>query len=189
MLHGLLLLLLWSPSSSRFWEVKEPEKWTAIEIDQLLSNSPWARSDVVPLYLASAKPIAEIELRRPDKASNSPEGALIEEDDYRLYMKETPGKHLVLAVRLPDPNALSDAAESRRMEKDCVLKVGRKKYKMVGHFPPTPRDPVLRLLFPRVVDSTVKSFSFELYLPSVTQPYRMFEFFTKEMIYRGKLEY
>ena len=67
------------------------------------------------------------------------------------------------------------------------MKVGRKKYKMLGHFPPIPSDPYLRLVFPRVVTESDKSVIFELYLPG-NGPYHDAEFRVREMIYQGKLE-
>jgi hypothetical protein len=186
MVQALLLLFFWGPPS--FWESKDPKNWTSDEAMELLTSSPWARTDGARIYLASAQHlrIAEDILlnRPPDQAE-----VIAPEDDYRIAMKENPGKYMVLAVLLPDPQSLGNAEESRRMEEDCILKVGKKRYKMIGHFPPTPSDPVLRLLYPRVVDPSIKNFSFELYLPSVTKPYRMYEFFTKEMVWRGKLEY
>ena len=51
-----------------------------------------------------------------------------------------------------DNNAFSDNRETRQMEQECVMRVGRKKLKMTGHFPPSPGDPYLRLAFPREVD-------------------------------------
>ena len=68
------------------------------------------------------------------------------------------------------------------------MKVGRKKYKITGHFPPTPSDPYLRLVFPRAVAPSDKIVEFDLYLPGAPQPYRIAEYVVKELMYRGKLE-
>jgi hypothetical protein len=74
------------------------------------------------------------------------------------------------------------------MESESVMLIGRKTYKMVGHFPPTPSDPVLRLVFPREVQPTDKKVIFRLYIPGVDFPEREAEFLVKELIYHGKLE-
>ncbi len=95
---------------------------------------------------------------------------------------------LVLAVFLPRPDVLLDPLEAKRMEEECLLKVGRKKHKMIGHFPPAPSDPYLRLVYPRAVSATDKAFSFELYLPGVPAPYRTVEFRVKDLTYKGALE-
>ena len=68
------------------------------------------------------------------------------------------------------------------------MRVGKKRVRMVGHFPPTPSDRVLRLIFPRVVTSADRTVTFELYLPGIPQPARMVEFRVKDLMYRGKLE-
>jgi hypothetical protein len=59
---------------------------------------------------------------------------------------------------------------------------------IVGHFPPADTDPVLRLVFPRVVKSTDKSVTFQLYLPGIPFPEREVEFRVKDLMYHGKLE-
>jgi hypothetical protein len=65
--------------------------------------------------------------------------------------------------------------------------IGKKTYKIVGHFPPTKDDPVLRLVFPREAESTDKNVIFHLYLPGVPFPERELEFRVKDLIYHGKL--
>jgi len=74
------------------------------------------------------------------------------------------------------------------MEEESVMRVGRKKFKMTGHFPPSPSDPYLRMAFPRQVTVNDKAVSFELYLPGVAIPFRAIEFTLKDMLVRGKLE-
>jgi hypothetical protein len=66
--------------------------------------------------------------------------------------------------------------------------VGRKKFKMTGNFPPTERDPYLRIAFPREVQASDKTVTFELYVPGATPPYRSVEFKVKDMMVNGKLE-
>lgn len=74
------------------------------------------------------------------------------------------------------------------MEDECLLRAGRKKWKMTGHFPPSASDPYLRLAFPRQVQMSDKSLILDLYLPGVPQPYRVAQFSLKEMVLAGKLE-
>jgi hypothetical protein len=58
---------------------------------------------------------------------------------------------------------------------------------MTGHFPPTASDPVLRLVFPRVLPPSGR-IQFELYLPLASEPYRGVEFRLNELSYRGAPE-
>ena len=74
------------------------------------------------------------------------------------------------------------------MEEESILKVGRKKHHMTGHFPPTPSDPYLRMAFPRELGPNDKSLLFELYLPGIGGGYAMVEFRLKELLYQGKPE-
>ena len=60
---------------------------------------------------------------------------------------------------------LAGPREVKRMKEESFLRVGRKGYKMTGHFPPTPADPYLRLIYPREIGPNDKSLVFELYLP------------------------
>ena len=73
------------------------------------------------------------------------------------------------------------------MEEESIMRVGRQKYKMEGHFPPVPSDPFLRLVYPRVATERDKSVNFELYLPGYG-PYHEAEFRVRDMMYKGKLE-
>ena len=73
------------------------------------------------------------------------------------------------------------------MESQTVMVIGRKTYQMVGHFPPTPSDPVLRLVFPREAQASDKKIVFRLYVPGVDFPEREAEFEVKELLYHGKL--
>jgi hypothetical protein len=108
-------------------------------------------------------------------------------EDYTEYLKENSERNFILAIRYPSLNDLGSAEEQRRLEQDTEMIVGRKHYKMEGHFPPTPSDPVLRLVFERVVKPTDKSVRFQLYLPGLPFPERDLEFFIKDLLYHGKL--
>ena len=56
------------------------------------------------------------------------------------------------------------------MEERTEMVIGRKSFKIIGHFPPTENDPVLRLVFPREAQSSDKSVVFHLYLPGIPFP-------------------
>jgi hypothetical protein len=187
----LLAALLAAPP---FWEAKPPSAWTSEEIQLLLRDSPWAQEVAAPIekggvvvYLATARPLraAEEELIRRNPRLRSLEDPDAEE--FREFLRENAGKVIVLAVQLP--RALTDDAEIRRMEKECVLKVGRRKYRVTGHFPPAPTDPHLRLVFPRDVRPEDKTLRFELYVPGLGNPYRWAEFRVRELKYKGAPEF
>lgn len=180
-----------------FWEAKAPRDWTDAEIARLLSDSPWARAAIaqgivsslgIQTYLASALPVqeAEAEVKRRRQIRNRP--GPVETDEYLEFLKEQHGDSIVLTVRFPDPTALANGDEVRRMEEECYLQIGRKKYKMTGHFPPTAEDPYLRLVFPRVIGPKDKRIEFNLYLPGAPEPYRLAEYVIAELMYKGKLE-
>ncbi len=186
----LALLILLAPP---FWEARPPSAWTDEEIRQLLTDSPWAQEATaahgdggVPVYLATARPVQEAEagLIRRNHAPSPGEDTVSEE--YRKFLRDNQGSVIVLAVRLPGGRALTEEAEIRRMEKESVLRIGRRKYRLTGHFPPAPTDPCLRLVFPREVDPQDQALRFELYLPGLPSPYRWAEFRLREMRYRGE---
>ncbi|MGH9721601.1 MAG: hypothetical protein ACRD8O_15440 [Bryobacteraceae bacterium] len=179
-----------------FWETRPPSEWTQEQLEQMMRDSPWARTALAPsilragavqTFLATARPIqlAEEELarrsKRPPREDPDP-------DDFREFLRQKGAEVIVLSIAYANPGALSDAAESRRMQEDCVMRVDRKTYRITGHFPPTPGDPYLRLVFPRAVKQTDKRIIFQLYLPGVTNPFRDTEYDVKELVYRGKLE-
>ena len=172
-----------------FWEANPPEKWTESQIAQLCSDSPWAQSvgpsPPVVAYLATAAPIeeAESELRLRTKRP-----AREADPDYAYYLSENRDRQFVLAIPYASLSRLGKAEEERKMEEETAMVIGKKTYKMVGHFPPTPSDPVLRLVFTREVQATDKKVVFRLYLPGVDFPDREVEFVVKDMLYRGKLE-
>jgi hypothetical protein len=191
---GLVLLL-----AAPFWESRAPADWTEQELETLLTDSPWAQTIVAPgkddappvvLYLATAGPmeLAEVERDRrfKRKRPNEPVDTMAEE--YRAWLKENRGSQIVLAVAIGRIQGMAMEQEAQRMEQECVMHVGRKKFKMTGHFPPSPGDRYLRLAFPREVTASDKSVTFELYLPGVAMPYRNAEFKVKDMILKGKLE-
>lgn len=188
MMHALVALLFFF--GPPFWEAKPAEKWSNQQIELLLSNSPWAQgagpSPAVLVYLATAKPIqeAEAELRvRGTKPLHEPD------PDYAEHITSHHDEHLVLAIPYTNLAKLGKEEEHRRMEQESVMLIGRsKRYKIAGYFPPTPSDPVLRLVFPREVQKTDKTVTFRLYLPGIDFPEREIEFPVKDLMYHGKLE-
>lgn len=185
MIPAFLALLLFA---GPYWEAKAPADWTPEELQRLLTDSPWAATNGTAMFLATARPmrLAEEQARLRSKPANAEMS--FTEEEYREFLRTHDGNVIVLAVDLPDRQQLADAEETRRMERDSFLKAGRKKLRMIGHFPPSDSDPFLRLVFPREVDSKARGLIFELYLPSVTMPYRMIEFRLKDMVYQGRLE-
>jgi hypothetical protein len=178
--------------SQPFWEAKPPEKWSDAEIAAIRTNSPWAQSSSGPapvvVYLATAGPVeaAEAELRLRMKKNPHP---MPEPDpDYLEYLRDHRQDSFVLAVTYPTLNGLGHAEESKRMEEETAMLVGRKEYKILGHFPPTPSDPVLRLIFPRVVKPSDKTVLFRLYLAGLNFPEREIEFRVKDLTYQGRME-
>jgi hypothetical protein len=194
-----LLLMLAAP----YWEAKPPAEWTNQELAQLLGDSPWAQivsseavavpSPAIQIYLATAAPMQAAEqegarraqlLRKPGSAP--PESPLASE--YRNWLEDNRGTQIVLAIRMDSNRGFADQQEVRRMEEESIMRAGRRKIKISGHFPPYPGDPYLRLAFLRQVELSDKTVSFELYLPGVPGPYRIAEFKLKDMLVHGKLE-
>jgi hypothetical protein len=176
-----LLALLAAP----FWETKAPQDWTDVQIEQLLHDSPWAEmaepAPAVQVYLATARPLREAEAqwaRRRGKPLN---------DEYVEFLAREGANKLVVAIAYKDVTALEDGEEEQRMEEESIMRVGRQKYKMEGHFPPVPSDPFLRLVYPRVATDRDKTITFELYLPGYG-PYHDAEFRVRDLMYKGKLE-
>jgi hypothetical protein len=188
-----LFLLLAAPP---FWEARPPAEWTVAELKSMLTESPWVQAvGPVPhvyVILATAKPVRDAEtelkrrgLRHPASGARPDQTPDI---DYVDYVKAHANEHFVLAIPYTDLAGLGLAEEERRLEEETVMLVGRKRIKMIGHFPPTPSDPVLRLIFPRAVTAADKSVAFDLFLPGVSQPARMVEFRIKDLIAGGRLE-
>jgi len=184
-LLGSLLLFFAVP----YWETNPPEKWSLREIELLRVSSPWAQTvgpePRVLAYLATAAPIeqAEGELRLRSRQ------ALKQLDpDYLTYLSENRETHFVLAIPYPERARLGNAEEQRRLENETLMLIGRKEYHISGHFPPTPSDPVLRIIFPRQVRETDKKVVFRLYLPGINFPDRELEFTVKDLMYHGRLQ-
>jgi hypothetical protein len=183
-----------------FWEAKTPTDWTERELQLLLTDSPWAQmmdapgkagSNPVQIFLATAAPIEQAEhqwdLRfKKKRPGDAPPDTMNEE--YRAWLAENRARQIVVAVAVNLPQALSNEQEIHRMEEECVMRVGRKKFKMSGHFPPSPADPYLRLAFPREVKASDKTVIFEMYLPGVPIPFRQAEFQVKDMLLKGELQ-
>lgn len=192
---GVLLFL-----AAPFWETKAPAEWTEDELQRLLTNSPWAQMAEAPaksngpgvqVYLATAAPINQAERERDRRALRKrpvpPEPDPLAEE-YRVWLEDNRKSQIVLAVNVWNTNAYSKSREMARMENECVMRAGRRKFKMSGHFPPSPGDPYLRLAFPRQVEPGDKTISFDLYLPGIPLPFRTVEFNVKDMMLKGKLE-
>jgi hypothetical protein len=178
-------LLLWALAAAPFWESKPPKDWSEEELQEMLTNSPWARAEA---FLSSALPMREAEQewrrRHIAKRLDAPEAG---PDDYFAFMRDNPGRYVVVAVRVTHFNDLLDAKQIREMEKGCFLRAGKQKLKMTGHYPPSASDPYLRIVFPRP-EVRGKSVKLDLYLPGVAGTFRQLEFSFKEMSYRGRLE-
>jgi len=180
----LVLFFLGQP----FWEAKPPERWSDREIEAIRNDSPWAQTvgpePKVLVYLATAAPIEEAEEEarlRTKKPMNEPD------PDYLDNLRENGDKHFVLAIPAIMRGSLDQPGEEKAMEESSEMIVGRKTYKIIGHFTPKEADPVLRLVFPREAQSTDKSVLFHLYLPGMAFPNRETEFRVKDLIYHGKL--
>jgi hypothetical protein len=191
-LSALLLAFLAAP----FWETKPPVEWTPQEVIQVLTDSPWGqivdspdrdRSSPVQIYIADAKPVREAELRRRAMSKRKLADDPLWED-YQAYLRENEGKYIIVAVSLIKPRVLDDEAEIRRMEAESVLRIGKRKLKVEGHFPPSSTDPYLRFVFPRDIQSSDKTLNFELYIPGLPSPYRQAEFRLKDLLYYGHIE-
>ncbi|MBZ5600763.1 MAG: hypothetical protein LAO79_00485 [Acidobacteriia bacterium] len=188
-----LVLLFAAP----FWEAKAPADWSEEELAQMFTDSPWAQALVapasapaVPAYFATAAPMAKAELERDRrhraKRPDAPPDLLAEE--YRAWFEENRATQIVLAIPTGNARAFDDSQSTREMEEQSVMRIGRRKIKMSGHFPPSPGDPYLRIAFPREVKENDKTVTFDLYIPGVAIPFRTVEFRVKDMIVNGKLE-
>jgi hypothetical protein len=190
MLHAIAPLLFFF--AQPFWEAKPPEKWTDVEIASVRNNSPWAQpsgtSPQVVVYLATAAPIEEAEAEQRLRMKKNPHPLPEPDPDYTEYLRDHRPDSIVLAVTYPTLSGLGHAEESKRLEEESVMLVGRKEYKILGHFPPTPSDPVLRLIFPRMVKPSDRSVVFRLYLAGLKFPEREVEFRVKDLMYLGRLE-
>jgi hypothetical protein len=197
---NLLAMLLLAAAS--FWETKAPADWTDDEVVRMFTDSPWGQmaggtvateslAAPVQIFIATAAPMVAAEKERERRYIRKRNGPAVEDPmatEYRLWLEENRASQIVVAVRIPRSKDFEDAGQTRRLEEESVMRVGRKKYKMTGHFPPTASDPYLRMAFPRQVSESDKSVGFDLYLPGVTPPFRSVEFRVKDMMVKGKLE-
>lgn len=196
-MRWLLLLLL--AFADPYWETKAPADWSLAEVQNLLSDSPWAQMPAgtgrmpgppVQVYFASAEPIIDAEHERDIRTrtkSQDKAGDNAMADEYRLWLEENRAASIVVAVRATGRKGFEDATELRRMEEYCVIKAGKNKYKLTGHFPPWSGDPYLRLAFPRKVELSDKTLTLEIYVPGLPGPFRELQFPLKDMVYKGKL--
>jgi hypothetical protein len=185
--HALMALLFFL--SQPFWEAKPPERWTDREIETVRFASPWTqiagRDPALLVYLATAAPIEEAEAELRLRTRNT----LAEPDpDYADFLRLNRENVLVLAIPWPQQLRFGTEAERKRMVEESVMIAGRRTSQLVGHFPPSQSDPVLRLVFPREVKPTDKAVLFRLYLPGISFPEREVEFRTRDLMYHGKLE-
>jgi hypothetical protein len=180
-----------------FWETKAPNEWDDQQLLDLMTDSPWVYNTTFSgaseqrVYLATAKPMRDGEaemIRRYTKRNPlQPPPESTAREEYEAFLRENPGKVIVIAIRNPNLKALAEAEEVRHMEEESILKVDKKKIKANGHFPPGANDPVLRLVFPKP-ETLGKELNFELYIPGVTGPYRQAIFRIKDLTYHGKPE-
>lgn len=179
-----------------FWDAKAPAEWTLDQVQTVLTNSPWAQlvdagpanpAPSVQVYLASAAPvIAAEDWLRAAKNLKADDPSW---QEYRDYLAENAGKSIVVAMRALKSESYLDNSEVKRMEDESYLKIGKRKYRVTGHFPPSSTDPFARLVFPREVRPGDKNLLFELYIPGSGSPYRRAEFVLKELVYRGQPAY
>ncbi len=195
-MHLLWLALVWF--AAPFWESKPPAEWTRAELARMLSDSPWAQTasfdsriggaSPVRVFLATAQPMREAEEQARLRGARRPDAPLGIDQDYRQFLRSDSARHIVLAISGSTAEGMANGDETAQMEKECVMKLGRKKYKMTGHFPPSSGDPYLRLIFPRVVVDSDKEVVFEVYVPGAVPPYREAFFKVRDLFYQGKLE-
>jgi hypothetical protein len=93
---------------------------------------------------------------------------------------------LGLRIHAAAPSAPS--ASNTEWKKQPPCKPAHATYRIIGYFPPTKDDPVLRLTFPRRVEPSDKTVVFRLYLPGLSFPEREVLFKVKELLWRGRLE-
>jgi len=171
-----------------FWERHPPSEWSQDEVRLLLSDSPWAQTNGGQVYLASAEPAREAELlwKKWTKQRLGVEERYEDEEDYEEFLRRHPGEHIIVAVRIPNAAPTPNERELATMEKQSRIKLDKRKYAMLAYFPPTPGDPVLRMVFPRKFAGGEKKLTLELYLPGVHLPLRNFEFPIQSLLWRGK---
>lgn len=158
----------------------------------MLRHSPWATvssatsGPAVRVHVASAAPMREAEAKERQAQRNRQDPG-VNFEEYQELLKD--GRYIALAVLLRDTIPIADGAEAKSLERDSLLHIGRRTYKLVTHFPPTPGDPYLRYIFPRDVKPADKALMFDIYIPGIPYPQRHLEFDLREMMYRGKVSY
>ncbi len=189
-MHSLwtLFLLLAAP----FWEAKPPRQWSNGDLDLMFRNSPWAQTALLTtriggepqifVYLASATPMQEAEEERRGRRNRKSDPVA---EEYTTWSADNSGKYIVLAVHVPVSFTFTQESESKRMEKETALRIGRKRYAPLLHFPPSSTDEHLRFVFPRDVPDSAKKLTFEFYVPSIAGPYREAVFALKDLTYKG----
>ena len=186
-MHAVIALLFFL--AQPFWETKPPEKWTDREIETVLNASPWVQmvgpDPALRVFLPMAEPMEQADAERRAR-SKKPLPLL--DPDYLDYIRDNREKVIVLAISYYGLAGMSNAQENKRMEVESEMKIGRKSYQILGHFPPTTADPVLRLVFPRAVRPGDKEVEFKLYIPGVSYPERDASFFVKDLMFHDKLE-
>src|SRR5437868_2491845 len=184
-MHAIALWL--ALAAAPFWEAKPPQDWSEEQLQRILTDSPWAQTVAgSAMFLATAEPMRDAERERWRR--RTAKGAEPPDPEYTDFLAKEASRHIILAIGYRNLRALDDAAEARRIGEESILKVGKKKYKITGQFPPTPSDPYLRLVYPREIGPNEKSLVFELYLPGTSGSYQMLDFRMKELVYHGKPE-
>jgi hypothetical protein len=179
-------------AATGFWESKPPEEWTVEEVQSIFEASPWSRTlrvrgDPLQAHLASALPMRHAEKRQRafQKRTGAPDASFAE---YLAMMEED--QYIVLAVKIKDRERFSDGVMINRMQKDTQMRIGKKVYPLVTHFPPSSSDTYLRLVFARPeLGPGDKSLFFAFMVPGATDPYRQVEFLVKDLMFQGKLAY
>jgi hypothetical protein len=185
---AVVLLFLKPP----FWQTRPPEKWSDLEVDEMLHDSPWAQTvgpaPLVAVYLATAAPAAVAEAEERVRG-HAPGGANATVDfDYNDYVRQHREDALVVAVTYPRNGNFGSERQQQRMEEEAEMLTAGRTYRILGYFPPTKGDPVLRLAFPRRVELSDKTVVFRLYLPGLAFPEREVLFKVKDLMWRGRLE-
>lgn len=175
-----------------FWEARPPEKWSDLEVDEMLHDSPWAQTvgpgPQVAVYLATAAPAALAEAEERVRG-HAPGGVNATVDfDYNDYLRQHREEALVIAVVYPRGSTFGTERQQQRMEEAVEMHADSRTYRILGYFPPTKDDPVLRLAFPRQVELTDKTVLFRLYLPGLPFPDREVLFKVRDLIWRDRLE-
>jgi hypothetical protein len=196
---ALLFLMFAGP----FWQEKMPADWTDLELSQFFADSPWtqmvgppsrsAPAPTIQVHLATAPLMVEAEKEREKRVKARRKAGEEEKEDplaeeYQAWLEDNRTTQIVIAIRMASNLKLSDESEVKHMEEDSFLQVGRKKVKMTGHFPPTSRDPYLRMAFPRQALGEEKTVTFALYIPGLPLPFREVQFRLKDLVVNGKPE-